>query len=1553
MSIPRTLRFGIQSLDKLIGTIRPGVFGIDLLDASGLAEGRGDKRGGKRRANTSSICLTGPDGTGKSIFSLHMAAHYLADCLMALPPEERDESCPKIFYISTDLTYKMAFKGWQHFGLSYPFLRREPLVELKEGRSKQARKSPYVKVNLKPYLPSGRDTESIVHYIEEHKPESRGSLLEATVCFVDLASATAGDDWGFVHRLLSSLEPPKQNMPRHFAVLDAVEGFETLVGELNAFGEPSSRRSRIAQVMRLAANKCHLLYVIEETRDERFPEEFVTDVVIRLRNGVSDRYMRRIIEIEKSRGQSHVRGQHPYVIRDGFGSTTGAQENADDPPVRRWSDEPFEDGDLSKPLALIEDLSAVSAKSPRDATYLRTNVFDQKINAQIDRWASANRIDTQNEELSASVIKAFNRFLNNESTIEKKPGSELEAIYWETLTAEEQARLSKRLFLEDAFPNALRRAYQSYVHVFPSLNYLSREFMSDRYNPRHHAPPNSFAAFGITYLDNMLDGSGEKAERKDAQNKDLEYDTMGLPCGSATALIGDSLTQKSQLGQAFLSRAFYTCERRLSQQIEEFTETVDVRPWRKRFEALKKEHSRRDLVNLADEIADFVEASVINLRVPCTSPKEVAVVLTTQDLNSKMLAEKFFEWLKNTATESTSDQDLGSRDGLDEQSRIADSTPVKRSRGMRRDFRDALAIRVRKLTQHRLKQVKDAKQLDTDALINDLKQDLKNAALEYKLKEYIRDHTICRRFEIHDMPGPVLIHIVQRSIEKAQRIMLGIPDDEYLNASGEKYRQSWRVRVVIDDLNSFRNTYPELRDDPLVLPTLIFGLGREGVTPLIIDTQTSGSPELSLTERFDTSVRELVQNRIYTWRLPFYGENRIAISVIPPISDNHRGVIRELRWETKGRNTSDRALTVDPHFELYMGLEKDRPQPVPLEIRLFAETPSLKRYAESEERILDEIFTPFVTAASKDSPTVVRRTQLEEYSMLRDSCHLQRNTRLDHTTVIQVGEFWWLRQPRGRLAGAFRPEWDYLSANTAMIDGDYRIIANPVEDPFGVFQPKGPWSSPESSGDERRIGRKFKFFDERCGYKFGKIHEAPATGRESVDRVPFTWDFGFLLCNKTAWDAARDEPIEPRATIKNQEAVQQSNMESQLVGHVWDGLFKLPEKPSEQSATTSEAEQAATSRVETPVRWFDFLRAAKIVSEFQGYRTAIVATAFDFTILTPESFSCLVLEMWFSEIYSSVQKYADAEKAARLIGLTQREWRSQEEKCVSLLAMLENERKYKLSDLLKERKDTRKIQGYSLELYKVWLLLLEVLDFSALVGSPGRLNFEFKSRDVNPSAVSARHWYSTASKFMDSLSPEQLEYNWIPLRLPGHFSLRGDWFLAVAGGSRSSRLADHALDLLSSKRANVMRLQEGIGLPTRELNIESHLRTRLVCALDPGKPLANVEYEALRELGAPYYTKHARKQEFFWLWRSRITAYNRHSRIWHKWLNRTVLWWNAWRQRYGSTWTDGFSLYEQIEKMEFGGAGVESLTDIESWKSFHELRNILIDELTDVTVPSP
>jgi hypothetical protein len=153
----------------------------------------------------------------------------------------------------------------------------------------------------------------------------------------------------------------------------------------------------------------------------------------------------------------------------------------------------------------------------------------------------------------------------------------------------------------------------------------------------------------------------------------------------------------------------------------------------------------------------------------------------------------------------------------------------------------------------------------------------------------------------------------------------------------------------------------------------------------------------------------------------------------------------------------------------------------------------------------------------------------------------------------------------------------------------------------------------------------------------------------------------------------------------------------------------------------------------------------------------------------------------------------------------------------------------------------------------------------------------------------------------------------------------------------------------------VTRLQEGIGLPTRILsntNKPSSLRTRLIAAPEKGQPLTNVEYDLLRRIGAG---DKVAKEEFYWLWRSGIWAYNRHSRVWHKWLNRALLWWHAWHQRHESNWKSGFQIYDRLTETEFGESGkarngYRELEKLDSWNEFDKLRDILIEELEQVSV---
>ncbi|HWW76099.1 MAG TPA: ATPase domain-containing protein, partial [Pyrinomonadaceae bacterium] len=393
------------------------------------------------------------------------------------------------------------------------------------------------------------------------------------------------------------------------------------MGDLNTFGEKSTRRSRIAQVMRLAANKCHLLFVVEEAKRERLPEEFVTDAVIRLRNIETHGYLRRTVEIEKTRGQTHVRGQHPFVTRAGDGSTTGKKffENYDDPLVRK-KDGRFRPGDLVDPAGLAAKLQD---KRNLVSTHLYGQ-FNRDTRQLLDEYdASAPRL----EALRSALAAEFNRRLDDPSLFDErrfegvKLSDKTRGLLALKPKGEEIASLN-RLLLEEAYPREIGHDKQSYVQFFPSINYLSRELMKDREEPRKSPPEDKFAGFGIPYLDTMLGGDGELSSENGT-------DKRGLPCSTVTALIGDALTKKDQLSHAFLSRTFFPFAQTLADRVK-------CLKYASKREAINK--CKRDV----EEAAKELEAEILE------GPKAesgVALMMTNRDTHSEELAADFVKWL--------------------------------------------------------------------------------------------------------------------------------------------------------------------------------------------------------------------------------------------------------------------------------------------------------------------------------------------------------------------------------------------------------------------------------------------------------------------------------------------------------------------------------------------------------------------------------------------------------------------------------------------------------------------------------------------------------------------------------------------------------------------------------------------------------------------------------------------------------------------------------------------------------------------------------------------
>lgn len=386
-------------------------------------------------------CIVGPDGVGKSILSLAAASSYAA--MNAAAEDQR------IIYASTDLNYDQAKSTWNHFGFSQPgnrqanllkkvdqFSLKKPARRLVKQRAAEMNRCDRVRLRwISPFESLGPDDpKKIKPYgtIFEEKPIT----VEPCVHFLDLAQFSAGDDWGHLNRtlgLLKDLEArsvsakagakkTKSALPPHLMIVDAVEGLEAMVGERDGFGLERSRRSRLAQMVRIARKvNCSLVFVVEQKHDNvRLDEVFVSDLVIRLRTRTKDNYLMKTVEVEKARSKAHIRGEHEFQIRSGQG-VCGA---GDDPTLRQSKltkgktvkRRKVEPGNAQPGNSELVDDRAVTAESTGETLPL-DQVQEEKVSAKPVTSMSRNRTERPfgylqvlpslhvKDELTANVVQ--------------------------------------------------------------------------------------------------------------------------------------------------------------------------------------------------------------------------------------------------------------------------------------------------------------------------------------------------------------------------------------------------------------------------------------------------------------------------------------------------------------------------------------------------------------------------------------------------------------------------------------------------------------------------------------------------------------------------------------------------------------------------------------------------------------------------------------------------------------------------------------------------------------------------------------------------------------------------------------------------------------------------------------------------------------------------------------------------------------------------------------------------------------------------------------------
>src|SRR5215472_4076003 len=107
-----------------------------------------------------------------------------------------------------------------------------------------------------------------------------------------------------------------------------------------------------------------------------------------------------------------------------------------------------------------------------------------------------------------------------------------------------------------------------------------------------------------------------------------------------------------------------------------------------------------------------------------------------------------------------------------------------------------------------------------------------------------------------------------------------------------------------------------------------------------------------------------------------------------------------------------------------------------------------------------------------------------------------------------------------RQHGALADQTDYAFES---FDNDREIRL--YQEPFGLFQ--------NYQGSRRDKDRRINYFENKLYVARGKHAIVDEKfSRVGSDRVPYMWDFGFLLLQKSAWDQAADRPVIGSRTVK-------------------------------------------------------------------------------------------------------------------------------------------------------------------------------------------------------------------------------------------------------------------------------------------------------------------------------------------------------------------------------------------------------------------------------------
>ncbi len=998
---------------------------------------------------------------------------------------------------------------------------------------------------------------------------------------------------------------------------------------------------------------------------------------------------------------------------------------------------------------------------------------------------------------------------------------------------------SRDATLSWAKPDRDRNAAENHhLYVFPSLNVLMDSIKKLKRNP----PPKDsgsvpVCATGIQYLDNLLFKADAPSNLEIHPTSTLG-DRFGVPVGSILRVTGDPHTNKSQVGIAFARYSFARLGRQVMAILPAFFEDYltddalgklkagkdvldplplrDDNSWARYRAEVLGELAVSGLIKLPDEWGPWkihIWESLCERARPSAGSVPGGVV-------PKGIAERF-----------------RSAFGFVNKPGVIRSALIITAKSMNhQDFAEATAD----FFTHRLEPflrslwycVKEQYRGDFDNF---------KKAFHSAYQEVVLQHVEIRRIVGTESAPSVFIDVVRRNIELL-RLKMTVPSvgealPNWLHPM--ELDKSVRLRVVIDDLHAIREASTRAgqpSEYALLLSTLTTYLSATRACACIVETlgASDQGPLLGSLSQPESMVT------VHASRVTIENGSRVAITIQPATRDENHAIVREFKLTdlpSPGPRRAGRARfpVVDPDFELYQDFGSGNPQLVGLRVMLYQETKAWDRYYEETNQFLGRVMMASLDSARADIVVPVRPS---DYSTLKDLATFPNSASLPSTLVLQVDGFWGLRRPSD-----LRDVEEYMDRQLdsgieyeRIKEDQYFSFAPTVGSPLRSHSEGASLSAKRSRGGHfawtlRRNGK--DEFVYRPHFPMG-----PDNGDTPVriDRVPFTWDFGFMLVNSS---------------------LAESQQHSQ------------------------------------PVSWETCFQRLIACAEAEGRRTGSPVLPFRLAATEPDTLDSLVLEIWFSSL-------AEQHDTPEFL-----HWVSCDALCVSDIATCEELKDGIISLLAPNAKGLQTVE-------KLWKTI-EWLSFSML----GRIGENLHRVDQagldSVNYVAARHWYKTAAcETNPSLGAQRGDRTYSVDRLPGHFSVRGDWYLGVAKGSRSIRLGELALDALVGVRQNVQRLQQGIGLPVRGIGIDPnsgqsvdgydmhyfetalHARINAPSSGDARGPLRLGEFLhtccPVKSIPVTPVDGKMAKDDLRWLWRSAIGGYDWQAKPFTEWLRRMVTW---------------------------------------------------------------